>query len=168
MILYKIGGFDCKKSSKFEEDSKINIHFLVPPIFHPVALWVCQLLNSIRLIYENISSLILQVFFVNYFQKLKNALLDLYLQHCRQFKSLCLPPKITILNGIKSQSPIKNHILTLISSYSICHRKNIRMSRKIGHFFSISVAAAAFTVSEIYMRQLILNFISIRRKSVKV
>ena len=42
MILYKIGGFDCKKSSKFEENSKINIYSFVPvpQIDHPVALCI--------------------------------------------------------------------------------------------------------------------------------
>ena len=34
----KIGGFGCKKLSKFEEISKINIYSLVPQIEHPVAL----------------------------------------------------------------------------------------------------------------------------------
>ena len=34
-----IGDFCCKKSSKFEENSKITIYSLVPQIDHPVALW---------------------------------------------------------------------------------------------------------------------------------
>ena len=36
----KIGGFSCKKSSKFEENSMINIYFLVPKIDYPVALCI--------------------------------------------------------------------------------------------------------------------------------
>ena len=35
---HKIGGFGCKKSSKFEENSKMNIYSLVPHIDYPVAL----------------------------------------------------------------------------------------------------------------------------------
>ena len=30
--IYKIGGFGCKKSSKFDENLKINIYSLVPQI----------------------------------------------------------------------------------------------------------------------------------------
>ena len=36
--IHKIGGFGCKKSSKFEENSMINIYSLVPQIDLPVAL----------------------------------------------------------------------------------------------------------------------------------
>jgi len=36
--ILKIGDFGCKKSSKFEENSKINNYSLVPQIDHPVAL----------------------------------------------------------------------------------------------------------------------------------
>ena len=36
--IHKIGGFGCKKSLKFEENSKINIYSLVPQIDNPVVL----------------------------------------------------------------------------------------------------------------------------------
>ena len=36
--IHKIGDFCCKKASKFDENSKINIHSLVPQIDHHVAL----------------------------------------------------------------------------------------------------------------------------------
>ena len=36
--IQKIGGFGCKNSSKYEENSKINIYSLVLQIDHPVAL----------------------------------------------------------------------------------------------------------------------------------
>ena len=35
-LIHKIGGFGCKNSSKFEENSKINIYYLVPQIEHHV------------------------------------------------------------------------------------------------------------------------------------
>ena len=38
--IYKSDDFGCKISSKFEENSKINIYSLVPKIDHPVALCV--------------------------------------------------------------------------------------------------------------------------------
>ena len=40
--IHKIDDFGCKKSSKFEENSKINIYSLVPQIDHPVALCECR------------------------------------------------------------------------------------------------------------------------------
>ena len=38
----KIGGFGCRKSSKFEENSMTNTFSLVPQINHPVALCACH------------------------------------------------------------------------------------------------------------------------------
>ena len=44
--MYKIGGFVCKKSSKFEENPIIIFYTLVPLIDHPVALWYGQILRE--------------------------------------------------------------------------------------------------------------------------
>ena len=76
--IHKIGGFGCKKSSKFEENSKINIYSLVPQIDHSVALCSSQkqIENSVRRNRQKWCK-------TGYFTK-KKVLEPLYYFHCFQ------------------------------------------------------------------------------------
>ena len=105
--ILKIRDFCCKKSSKFEEISKINIYFLVPQVDHLVALWeIGQKRRREREIGCRLST---TVWFI-------------YFEFCARFKNNI---KFIFLNPIDQFQPCMRYMY--VSSRYVRKRNNISL-----------------------------------------